>query len=275
MNKLTCRVASVTDRGLSRPENQDSFYISPDERVFVVADGMGGVKGGAEASRIAVETIQELWKEDAPHPTDEAEIRKWLLDAVARANHNICDAADSKDSASRMGTTIVVAVQSDANEMHIAHVGDSRAYILKEGRISTLTNDHTVVMEMMRNNKLTEEQCRNSVYRHLLTRCLGHDRDVEIDHTDIKLSSGEWIILCSDGLSGVLTDEQILESMKNCDTAQDVCQKLLAKTLDHQAPDNVTIVAIQYQKGEEAKAFGDANGASAEKGAESSGAGTY
>ncbi len=247
MTELSWRVASVSDRGLCRKENQDNFYVSPDERVFVVADGMGGVKGGAEASRIAIETIQKLWKESAPHPNDKEEIQKWLVDAVALANENICDAADKIATSSRMGTTIVIAVQTTGKELHIAHVGDSRAYAMKDGTASTLTSDHSVVNEMLKNNRITVEQCRTSPFKHLLTRCLGHHRDVEVEKTEVEIVSKQWIILCSDGLSSVLSDEQIGASIETCESADQVCQNLLSKTLEAGAPDNVTIVAIQYE----------------------------
>lgn len=248
MSELTWEVATVTDRGLSRKDNQDNFYVSPDERVFVVADGMGGVKGGAEASRIAVETIQNMWKESAPHPDDKDAIQKWLTEAVAQANENICDAADKLATSSRMGTTIVIAVQTSGKDLLLAHVGDSRAYIKRDGEnaAATLTSDHSVVNEMLKNNRITAEQCRTSPFKHLLTRCLGHHREVEVENTEVQINSKQWLILCSDGLSSVLSDEEIGASIENCQSPDEACKQLLEKTLAAGAPDNVTIVAIKY-----------------------------
>lgn len=246
MDKLGWSVAGVTDRGLTRRDNQDNFYVSPDKRLFVVADGMGGVKGGAEASRLAVEAVEKLWKDKPPTLSDHTKIQDWLQEAVEKANESVCKAADAHGSESRMGTTIVVVVQSDEDKAHVAHVGDSRAYVLKNGEINTLTHDHSVVYEMMRKEKLTLEQCWVSPFRNLLTRCLGHDREVVIDKTEVDLGEGTWIVLCTDGLCGVLRDEQITAVMAECSTAEDVCSKLLASTLEAGAPDNVTIIAVQY-----------------------------
>jgi len=246
MDKLAWRVAGVTDRGLSRRDNQDNYYVSADERLFVVADGMGGVKGGAEASRLAVAAVESLWKEKPPKLSDHALIQDWLQEAVENANEAVCQAADAIAAEARMGTTIVVVVQSDEDRAHIAHVGDSRAYLMKDGEINTLTHDHSVVYEMMRKEKLTLEQCWVSPFRNLLTRCLGHDREVVIDKTEVELSEGAWIVLCTDGLCGVLRDEQITSVMTECKTAEEVCSKLVASTIEAGAPDNVTIIAVQY-----------------------------
>lgn len=213
MSKVSWCVAGVTDRGLIRRDNQDNYYVSPDQRLFVVADGMGGVKGGAEASRLAVEAIQSLWKDKPPQLTDHLKIQEWLQEAVENANESVCAAADVINTDSRMGTTIVVAVQADESKVHIAHVGDSRAYLMKQGSIGALTHDHSVVYEMMRKEKLTLEQCWVSPFKNLLTRCLGHDRDVAVDTTEVELNAGEWIVLCTDGLCGVLRDEQITQVM--------------------------------------------------------------
>jgi protein phosphatase len=247
MRKLTWQVAGITDRGLVRADNQDNYYISSDERVFVVADGMGGTKGGATASKIAVETVKQMWDEQRPDTKDKEAVQNWLQEAVTKANNNICDEADGSVGCKGMGTTIVVAVQpEEGEEIHIAHVGDSRAYVLKEGTIEPVTNDHSVVMEMMRKDRLTPEQCRTNPFRHLLTRCLGHERDVEVDKTNVGLADPAWMVLCSDGLSSVVPDEEIGSTIIACDSAGEVCQKLLTKTIDAGAPDNVTIVVVKY-----------------------------
>jgi protein phosphatase len=206
---------------------------------------MGGVKGGAIASRIAVETLKKMYDSKRPDLADKDAVQDWLQEAVAEANKNICEESETI-SGPRMGTTIVVAVQPDEGDVLIAHVGDSRAYMLKNGSIEPVTSDHSVVMEMMRKDKLTPEQCRTNPFRHLLTRCLGHDRDVEIDKTQVECDQGNWMVLCSDGLSSVLSDEEIGSTISDCESAEEVCQMLLAKTLEAGAPDNVTIVTVKY-----------------------------
>jgi protein phosphatase len=148
-----------------------------------------------------------------------------------------------------MGTTIVVAVQSDDNKIQIAHVGDSRAYLLRDGKPALLTNDHSVVQEMVRAGRLTEEQARINPYKNLITRCLGHEEKVEVDHTPVDVRARDWIVLCSDGLPTVLRDEQICDVVSKKEEPDVVCDELVKQTLDGGAPDNVTVVAIQYLDG--------------------------
>ena len=246
MTKLAWSVAAVTDRGLHRSENQDNYYISPDMRVFVVADGMGGLKGGARASKLAVDAVEAYWKENPPDFTDREAVQQWLVDAVANANQSVFTAASQDESVQNMGTTIVAGVQTEANTLQIAHVGDSRAYLVRDGKTIVLTQDHSVVMEMVLKGQLTPEQFKNSPFRHYLTRCVGHSGKVEIDRTPVELHPDDLILLSSDGLSAVLDEEQIFEELKGSNTPKEICDALLKSTLDGGAPDNVTILAVKY-----------------------------
>jgi protein phosphatase len=141
----------------------------------------------------------------------------------------------------------VVAVQSDDNHLHIAHVGDSRAYLVREGKPVLLTQDHSVVQEMVRAGRLTEEQARINPYKNLITRCLGHDDKVEIDQTPVELKPEDWIVLCTDGLPTVLRDEQIGEVVEGVTEPESACDELVKHTIDGGAPDNVTVVAVRYE----------------------------
>jgi protein phosphatase len=258
---LNWHAAAVTDAGCQRERNEDSFYVSPDQRVFVVADGMGGAVGGAKASRLAVEAIEKLWK-DAPPPSDDRnEIKQWLHKAVNLANTSVYQVAEKDVSVRGMGTTVVVGCQSSDSFLQIAHVGDSRAYLLRDGKPVVLTNDHSVVQEMVRAGRLTEEQARVNPYKNLITRCLGHEREVEIDQTPVELKADDWIVLCSDGLPTVLRDEQICDVLKDNSEPEEVCKALVKETLEGGAPDNVTIVVVKYVEGaDSAKAASGAKG---------------
>lgn len=243
---LKWRVAAVTDPGCQRQKNEDNFFVSPDERVFAVADGMGGALGGARASKLTVEAIESLWKSKPPHLSDKEAIRQWLIEAVSAANRSVYSVAEQDASVRGMGTTVVVAVQSDDNYMQIAHVGDSRAYLIRGGKPVLLTQDHSVVQEMVRAGRLTEEQARINPYKNLITRCLGHDDKVEIDQTPVEIRPNDWIVLCTDGLPTVLRDEQIGEAVEHLDEPQRACEELVKQTLDGGAPDNVTVVAVRF-----------------------------
>ena len=247
---LRWRVAAVTDPGCQRQKNEDNFFVSPDERVFAVADGMGGALGGARASKLTVEAIENLWKSKPPHESDKEAIRQWLVDAVSAANRSVFHVAEQDASVRGMGTTVVVAVQSDDNYMQIAHVGDSRAYLIRNGKPVLLTQDHSVVQEMVRAGRLTEEQARINPYKNLITRCLGHDDKVEIDQTPVEIKANDWIVLCTDGLPTVLRDEQISEAVEELEEPQSACEELVRQTIDGGAPDNVTVVAVHFFEGE-------------------------
>ncbi|MGD9680901.1 MAG: Stp1/IreP family PP2C-type Ser/Thr phosphatase [Candidatus Obscuribacterales bacterium] len=246
MNQIVWQVAAVTDPGLKRKENQDNFFVSEDNRVLVVADGMGGMRGGSRASKIAVEAVSQMWDSKKPHDSDHAKIQQWLFEAVSKANELVYNAAAADPAVKDMGTTIVAAIHSGDGSLQIAHVGDSRAYLVRDGKTIVLTQDHSVVMEMVLQGKMTEEQLRSSPFRHYLTRCVGHKNKVEIDKTPAEIKSGDWLILSSDGLSSVVHDEEIAEIVTTCDTPKEACDDLLNETLARGAPDNVTIVCVSY-----------------------------
>lgn len=238
--------AARTDAGCQRQRNEDNYYMSLDQRVFVVADGMGGAVGGAKASQLAVDAIEKQWRDNPPPQSDRQAIEKWLLEAVNLANESVWQEAEDDATVRGMGTTLVVAVQSDDNCIQIAHVGDSRAYLLRDGKAVLLTNDHSVVQEMVRAGRLTEEQARINPYKNLITRCLGHEEKVEVEQTAVDVLPKDWIVLCSDGLPTVLRDEQICEVVSMNSEPDMVCAELVKQTIDGDAPDNVTVVVINY-----------------------------
>ncbi len=246
MSKLSWRAAAVSNRGRIRAENQDNFYVSPDSCLFAVADGMGGARNGSVASRLAVETIESRWKDDQSqrHQADNA--REWLAKTVEDANLTIYDESISDDVLTRMGTTVVVATHTTDGKVEIAHVGDSRAYLVRNGNAETLTIDHSVVMEMVMRNQLTQDQAWHSPFKNLLTRCLGHQLDIEVDKTEVIPRRGDWIVLCSDGLNSELRDPEIAKIVSKSQSPEEACDKLLERTLVLGARDNVTILAIQY-----------------------------
>lgn len=243
---LKWRVAAMTDPGCQRQKNEDNYFVSPDERVFAVADGMGGALGGARASQLTVDAIESLWKERPPKFGDRDAVKEWLQEAVSIANKAVYTVAEQDVSVRGMGTTVVVAVHSDDNYMQIAHVGDSRAYLVRDGKPVLLTQDHSVVQEMVRAGRLTEEQARINPYKNLITRCLGHDDKVEIDQTPCELRADDWIVLCTDGLPTVLRDEQIGELVDGQPEPKGACDQLVKQTIDGGAPDNVTVVVVKY-----------------------------
>ncbi len=241
---LRWRVAAVTDRGCHRKTNEDNFFVSQDKRVFAVADGAGGSPLGAQASAITVAEIESLWHERAPSSTDIAEVKNWMIEAISRANKSVW-LANQEHNARRRGSTVVLAIPLSEGRIAISHVGDSRAYRIRDKCAELLTLDHTVVNEMIRAGQLTAEQARYSC-RNFLTRSIGHVETVSVELSDFQLEPKDNILLCTDGLSCVLPDEDIAVNGRMGDPAV-ACENLLRATIDGGAPDNVTMIVICFE----------------------------
>lgn len=251
--RLVLRAVLRTDVGLVRSENQDfGTYTTPEEekeshpggRLLIVADGMGGHRGGATASRLAAETVkaQYLGSETSDIPTA-------LRDSLVRANARIYSEAQSNPDLRGMGTTTsVLAVRNDKG--WLAHVGDSRIYLVREGEIRQLTDDHSLVATMVREGLLTSAEAETHPRRNVLQRSMGVAEDVEVDvRGPIDLREGDTFILCSDGLHGVVKEPELKEIAQHpIDVAAD---EFLRRALERGAPDNVTVIVARVESSTE------------------------
>lgn len=240
-----------TDCGLVRPTNQDCFLVDNWRRLWAVADGMGGHAGGDVASRLAIDTLADF----APTLTrnssddmalDEERIRFRLTTMVQHAHATILCHAGQHPPLHGMGTTLVMAhvLPLPTPRLILINVGDSRAYLIRAGTITQLTQDHTVIDEQVRKGRLTPEQAARHPDRHVLTRAMGLGPDLESDLFHYDLLPGDLILLCSDGLTKMLTDEAILHtSLLHRDNAALATKALLQAALDAGGIDNVTVVA--------------------------------
>lgn len=235
--KLT--VAVVTDVGKSRERNEDSNYLG--ERVFAVADGLGGHSAGEVASSIAVGSIAQLDHDGTtPHSAFA------LVDAVERANREVFERAQHDPDLRGMATTIT-AVSIGGTTAHLAHVGDSRCYLLRDGAISQVTQDHTLVARMVAEGKLTQRQAETHPQRSVVTRALGAGPEVEVDTLELELLGGDRLLLCSDGLTETLTDEEIREFAVKRAPLEDICRALVDEANARGGPDNITILLVAVE----------------------------
>ena len=191
--------AQRTDTGRQRRGNEDASYAHPP--VFVVADGMGGAQAGEVASRIAIETFEQGLPQEGP-----AEDR--LAVVVQKANRQIFELSHAAEEHAGMGTTLTAAYLDDAH-VAIAHVGDSRAYMFRDGELVRLTRDHSLVDELVQRGKLTEEEALEHPQRSIITRALGIEMVVQVDTWSYPVQPADVLLLCSDGLTSMLTDPQI------------------------------------------------------------------
>ena len=225
--------AARSDVGLVRGHNEDSFLLQAP--LFVVSDGMGGHAAGEVASSIAVETIGQ----QAPGTADDV----LLGAAVESANANVMSAAEQGIGKPGMGCT-ATAVIIEKSRMAVAHVGDSRAYVLRQGTLVRVTHDHSYVEELVDSGQITADEARTHPSRSIITRALGSDPDMYADHFSLEVGDGDRIILCSDGLSGMIGDGQIESLAVSSATPQQAADNLVAAALTAGGADNVTVVVI-------------------------------
>ena len=226
------RVCQRTHQGLVRSSNQDSLLV--DQGVYGVADGMGGHKGGETASRVAVQVIKNALRGKKP------EVRA-LEVGVEAANRRIFDMARHDSALSGMGTTLTFLWESET-EIHLCHVGDSRAYLLREGEFAQITNDHSLVAELLRNNMISPEAARTHPYRNVITRAVGVDPVVEADIFRHDKQRDDLWLICSDGLTNMVPDETLLSVLKDAESDETAADELLALALEKGGTDNITFV---------------------------------
>ena len=236
----------LSDPGSVREQNQDTFVIQELSEVSILAvvcDGMGGARSGDVASRLAMEKFSEevllRWQEDL----SEERVYEILRSGVALANAAVYEKANSGEEYSGMGTTLVAAVVSQ-REAYIINVGDSRAYHVNNSGIAQVTTDHSFVQMMVHCGELTPEEAKNHPRKNLITRAIGTETKVEGDVYRVELEETDCLALCSDGLSNVLADQEILFEIVHGETRDDCCQRLLKIAKTRGAPDNVTVVVV-------------------------------
>ncbi len=238
-------IFGITDTGVVRSVNQDAFaHEKVNESVSwaVVCDGMGGANGGDYASRTAVEEIAKVVNDKLPKCTGTENIKDVLCDAVNEANTMVYNASKTDITLMGMGTTVVAAVVM-GSELVLAHSGDSRAYIVSKSGMRQVTTDHSLVQEMVDNGEITEEEARIHPRRNVITRALGVLDTIEIDFSVHTLGEGDAVLLCSDGLTNFLEDEEIFELF--CNTEYEKLPKALVdRANENGGGDNITAVII-------------------------------
>jgi protein phosphatase len=248
------RSSGLSDVGVIRSHNEDCFEIDPENQVFVVADGMGGHSHGEIASRIAVDAIRDFVARtndtDATLPfemdTSLARHGNRLRAAIRIAHDKVLRAIRQDASLHGMGTT-VVGLLLDGQSIAVAHVGDSRAYRLREGKLELMTQDHTWVNEQVVAGFLSEEQARAHPLKNVVTRALGGEADVEIDVREVPVEAGDLFLLCSDGLTTMLTDEEIASRIQNAERLEEVCSRLVRDANSRGGYDNVSVVLVRIE----------------------------
>lgn len=261
---MQIQFAGGTDIGKVRDHNEDSYAVLTEQNLIMVCDGMGGHAAGEVASAMAVETISKLFTEhdlglftgdNLPYPEELTPEGKLLVGAIAAANMRIIDLAKQSSSHTGMGTTVVACHFKDGI-VSICHVGDSRAYLIRNGSIKRVTVDHSWVSEVMEKHNLTEEESENLVNRNVITRALGTRIGIRTDISQIRIAKDDIFLLCSDGLCGMLSDTEILHTVAPlADSLDKMVTELIAKANEAGGSDNITVTIAKVIDQEEIPDF--------------------
>jgi PPM family protein phosphatase len=236
--------AGLTDVGRQRTANEDSLVVRPP--LFAVADGMGGAKAGEVASAVAVEAVEGARESEEP-------VEAQLAEIVRDANRRIYDLAVADESRRGMGTTLTLA-KVHADEVSLAHVGDSRAYRLRDGELSQLTRDHSLVAELERSGQITAEAAEHHPQRSIITRALGPEPDVEVDTYTLAGRDGDVFLICSDGLTSMISDDEVASILGSARSLDEAADALVRAANQSGGKDNITVILFRLGEGEPATA---------------------
>lgn len=251
---MLIKSSGITDVGLKREGNEDSFSVEDSLGLYIVADGMGGHLAGEVASQIAVEMINKCFTKWLEEEANENEIfgkpddslsreGNYILGGIKLANKVIYELALEQKQYQGMGTTVVVLLVTPTMII-AANVGDSRIYMIRDGELERLSRDHSIVAEQVELGMMTEEEAANSSMKHVLTRNLGSSEDVEPEVFEIEPSNNDCFVLCSDGLTDLVSDDEILDMTEKVDDPENLCRDFVNEVLRRGAHDNTTIISI-------------------------------
>jgi serine/threonine protein phosphatase PrpC len=229
----------ATDPGCVRANNEDCYLLSPAMGLYVVADGMGGAQAGETASKLSIETLEEI-----VHRNPDSASAATLVEGFHEANHRVSEAAAKDRLLEGMGTTMVAALVKNG-EIHIASVGDSRAYLFDDGQLHAITEDQSWVNEVGRRLGIAEDILKTHPMRHVLTMAIGVSGQLRVLTYVVKPTAGMQLLLCSDGLHGVALEDEIKAALSAKTSLEEKCAALIAAAREHGGPDNITTVLLQ------------------------------
>ncbi len=230
----------LSDVGCARANNEDYFISDSEAGIFVLADGMGGANAGEFASQLSANSVMEVLRREAPRDG-----MPLLREAFLETNAVVRQTARERPELSGMGTTLLAARHADPGVFEICSVGDSRAYLFSEGRLMLLTQDQTWVAEVGAQMGLSEEALRKHPMRHVLTMAIGSSEDLRIFSRSVEVAARDQLLLCSDGLHGVLSERILSETLNSEKSLQEKCHYLVEAAKQAGGPDNVTVLLIQ------------------------------
>ena len=237
------RATAVTDIGKTRAVNQDYVYTSVDRvgclpNLFIVADGMGGHQAGDYASRYAIETFLDYIRH-----TESSNLIRVMDEGIAEANRKVLEKSFENEELAGMGTTMVAAVAQDG-KLYVANVGDSRLYVISD-MVRQITRDHSLVDEMVRLGELNPSEARSHPDKNIITRAIGAQKNVKADFFEVELAEDDYVLMCTDGLTNMVRDEEILDIVRSEKEPEAIAHKLVRMANDNGGRDNITVTIIK------------------------------
>jgi len=245
MNELAY---GATDVGRRREGNEDSYLLLPEKDIYMVADGMGGHNAGEVASQNAVKMVAEYFTIErmAKMKEDQQQVKKEMVKAIEEAHQKIRKLSKTVKEYAGMGSTIVLSFIHH-QLLHTCHAGDSRVYVINQSGISQITNDHSTVAELVQMGKMTKEEARHSPMKNQITQALGSSFSLEPEYNQHSLNKGDKVLLCSDGLWEMLSDEEIQAIVMEEGSVDETCRKLIDQANQAGGNDNITVVLVEYR----------------------------
>ena len=248
-------VGARSDVGMVRQNNEDCFAVDPALNLFILCDGMGGQAAGEVASKLGVDVLLEHCRQAARNPhlgmmegyqEEFSRASNRLASGIRLANQAIHEAAGQQAATAGMGATVVAAQITD-NVLSVAHVGDSRLYLFRNGELRQLTRDHSLVMEQVRKGLISREEAEQSEMANVILRALGAEPTVKVDLNEVWLAQGDWVLLCSDGLTRMVPDTQIEQVLAEASSPQQASDRLVEVANENGGEDNVTVIVTSVQ----------------------------
>ncbi|MCC5911974.1 MAG: Stp1/IreP family PP2C-type Ser/Thr phosphatase [Clostridiaceae bacterium] len=241
------KAAAITDVGRVRELNEDNYFIYEEEiKLYIVADGMGGHKSGEVASFIAIDVIKSHIIKYLDDEREEIAVKGILFEAFNRANEAILNKSIEDSTCEGMGTTVTLVLIIE-DKMYIAHVGDSRAYLIRENEITQITEDHSLVAELVKNGSITEREAMRHPQKNIITRALGNSSDVKLDLCTIQLCKEDILILCTDGLSNFVDNYEFKKVLSETEDIMEACNILVTLANERGGHDNITVLIAKQQ----------------------------
>lgn len=240
-------VGASTDIGIVRQINQDFMFASKNSNfpLFIVADGMGGHRAGEVASEMAVSIIINTLSSRLKDDDVTVNIEKEILDAIKKANNELLSHSQLIEDCNGMGTTITLGYINEG-KLYIGHVGDSRAYLIRRDELIQLTDDHSLVNELLKNGEITHEEAMKHPQKNVITRAVGTNDDISIDINTYDLMEDDIILFCSDGLTNMVEEDELKELFINSEEIQVACDKSVIRAKEKGGRDNITVIGIRY-----------------------------